>query len=150
MTLTISDIVSTGNSVISDFKSIQTREPILGFYKIQKKFSKFTHEILLFYSQNLYQSQFSKETKHTCIVATTLTNFCCSVAQSCPTLCHTVDWSTPGFPVLQHLPELAQTHHSIQPSLWSVCHIHTRLQKEKKKHSLDSMNLCRESNVSAF
>ena len=110
MTLTISDIVSTGNSVISDFKSIQTREPILGFYKIQKKFSKFTHEILLFYSQNLYQSQFSKETKHTCIVATTLTNFCCSVAQSCPTLCHTVDWSTPGFPVLQHLPELAQTY----------------------------------------
>ena len=33
-----------------------------------------------------------------------------SVAQSCPTLCNLVDYTTPGFPVLQHLPELAQTH----------------------------------------
>ena len=33
-----------------------------------------------------------------------------SVAQSCPTLCDPMDCSTPGFPVHQHLPELAQTH----------------------------------------
>ena len=34
---------------------------------------------------------------------------CCSAPQSCPTLwLH--DCSTPGFPVLHHLPELAQTH----------------------------------------
>ena len=44
---------------------------------------------------------------------------CCSVAQSCPTLCNPVDCSTPGFPVL--LLELAQTHvhrvrDAIQPS----------------------------------
>ena len=26
--------------------------------------------------------------------------FCCSVAQSCPTLCNPMDCSTPGFPVL--------------------------------------------------
>ena len=43
---------------------------------------------------------------------------CCSVAQSCPTLC---DCSTPGFSVLHHLPELAHTHihqvgDAIQPS----------------------------------
>ena len=31
----------------------------------------------------------------------------CSVAQLCLTLCETVDCSTPGFPVLHHLPELA-------------------------------------------
>ena len=31
-----------------------------------------------------------------------------SVAQSCPTLCNPVDCSTPGFPVLHQLPELAQ------------------------------------------
>ena len=31
-------------------------------------------------------------------------------AQSCPTLCDPVDCSTPGFPVLQHPLELAQTH----------------------------------------
>ena len=32
------------------------------------------------------------------------------VAQSCPTPWDPVDCSTPGFPVLHRLPELAQTH----------------------------------------
>ena len=51
---------------------------------------------------------------------------CCSVAQSCPTLCDTMDCSTPSFPVLHHLPEfhlpwVSQTHvhwvsDAIQPS----------------------------------
>ena len=48
---------------------------------------------------------------------------CCSfsVAQSCPTLWKPIDCSTPGFPVLHHLTELAQTHvhwvsDAIQPS----------------------------------
>ena len=41
--------------------------------------------------------------------------------QLCPTLCDPMDCSTPGFPVLHHLPELAQTHvhqvgDAIQPS----------------------------------
>ena len=45
---------------------------------------------------------------------------CCSVSQSCPSLCDPVDCSMPGFPVL-HLPELVQTHvhwvsDDIQPS----------------------------------
>ena len=44
-----------------------------------------------------------------------------SVAQSCPTLCNPTDCSTPGFPVLLHLLEFAQTHvhwvgDTIQPS----------------------------------
>ena len=33
-----------------------------------------------------------------------------SVAQSCPTLCYPMDFSTSGFPVHHQLPELAQTH----------------------------------------
>ena len=33
-----------------------------------------------------------------------------SVIQSCPTLCYPMDCSTPGFPLLYHLPELVQTH----------------------------------------
>ena len=37
-------------------------------------------------------------------------NCCCSVTQSCLTLCDPVDCSTPGFPVPHHLRELAQTH----------------------------------------
>ena len=47
--------------------------------------------------------------------------FVCSVTQSCPTLCNPMDCYTLGFPVLHHLPELAQTHvhwvgDAIQPS----------------------------------
>ena len=46
---------------------------------------------------------------------------CCSVAQSCLTLCDPMDCSTSGFSVLHHIPELAQTHvhqvsDAIQPS----------------------------------
>ena len=38
--------------------------------------------------------------------------FCCCrwVAEWCPTLCDPIDCSTPGFPVLHHLSELAYTH----------------------------------------
>ena len=35
---------------------------------------------------------------------------CCSVAKSCLTLCDPMDCSTPGFSVIPHLPEFAQTH----------------------------------------
>ena len=36
--------------------------------------------------------------------------FCYSVANSCLTLCHPINCSIPGFPVLHYLLELAQTH----------------------------------------
>ena len=36
--------------------------------------------------------------------------YCCSVNQLCPTLCDPMDCITLGFPVLHHLPELAQVH----------------------------------------
>ena len=50
-----------------------------------------------------------------------LCNPCCSVAQSCLALCKPMDCHMPGFSVLCHLPELAQTHvhwvnDAIQPS----------------------------------
>ena len=35
---------------------------------------------------------------------------CCSVSQSCLTICDPMDCSMPGCPVLHHHPELAQTH----------------------------------------
>ena len=43
------------------------------------------------------------------------------VAQLCPALCYPMDCSTPGFPILHHLLELAKTHvhwvgDAIQPS----------------------------------
>ena len=45
----------------------------------------------------------------------------CSVAKSCSTLCHPMNCSTSGFPVLHYLPESAQTYvhwicDAIQPS----------------------------------
>ena len=48
-------------------------------------------------------------------------SFSSSVAQPCPTLCHGMDCSTPGFPVHHQLLELVQTHahqvgDAIQPS----------------------------------
>ena len=39
-----------------------------------------------------------------------LGTFCCLVAQSCPTLCDSMDCSTPGFPVFHYLLDFAQTH----------------------------------------
>ena len=47
--------------------------------------------------------------------------YCCLVTKLCLTLCEPVDCSMPGFPVLHHLPEFAQTHvqrgrNAIQPS----------------------------------
>ena len=33
---------------------------------------------------------------------------CCSVTESCPTLCYPVDCSTPGFSVPHHLLEFVQ------------------------------------------
>ena len=51
---------------------------------------------------------------------------CCSVTQSCPTLCDPMDCRMPGFPVPNHLPEFAQVHahcigdvepsHTVMPS----------------------------------
>ena len=50
-----------------------------------------------------------------------ITNNCCSVTKLCLTLCSLMDCSMPGFPVLHHLLEFAQTHvhwvgDAIQPS----------------------------------
>ena len=50
---------------------------------------------------------------------------CCSVTSLYLTVCNLLDYSTPGFPLLHHLPEFAQTHvhwvgDAIQPSLSSV------------------------------
>ena len=47
--------------------------------------------------------------------------FCCSAAQSCPTLCDPMDCSMPGVPILHYLPQFAQTYvpcadDAIQPS----------------------------------
>ena len=45
-----------------------------------------------------------------CLLKNKMNWCCCSVTQSCLTLCNPMDCNTPGFPVLQHLLEFAQTH----------------------------------------
>ena len=50
---------------------------------------------------------------------------CCSVVQSCPTLCSSMDCSLPGFPVLHHLLELVKlmSVESVMPSNHLIlCH----------------------------
>ena len=51
--------------------------------------------------------------------------FCCSVTQSCSTLCGPMDYSMPGLPLLQHLPKYAQlmSTESMTPSNHLIlCH----------------------------
>ena len=50
---------------------------------------------------------------------------CCSVTKLCPTLCDPMDCSTPGLPVLHHLPELLKlmSIESVMPSNQLIlCH----------------------------
>ena len=47
-------------------------------------------------------------------VMTNLSQSVSSVAQSCPTLCNHMNYSTPGLPVHHQLPEFTQTH--VQPA----------------------------------
>ena len=66
--------------------------------------------------------------------------FCCSVAQLCWTVCDPMYCSMPGFPVLHHLPEIAQIYvhwvgNAIQPSYLLSC----ILSKTPAQHH--SMNL---------
>ena len=64
---------------------------------------------LNFSSKVLIRFGFQDYTKST-VVYGFKTLCCCSVTQSCPTLCDPMDCSTPGLPVPYHLPEFAQVH----------------------------------------
>ena len=44
------------------------------------------------------------------------------LCQSCPTLCHSTNYSIPGFPVLHYLPELAKTRVHIIGDAIQPCH----------------------------
>ena len=44
------------------------------------------------------------------IIVVLFARCCCSIAKPCLILFNTVDYSTPGFPVLHPLPRFAQTH----------------------------------------
>ena len=72
-------------------------------------------------SQILVWSESARRLIRTQIVGPHAQRLFSSVAQSCPTVCNSMDCSPPGFPVLHQLPELGQTHvhqvgDAIQPS----------------------------------
>ena len=63
----------------------------------------------------------SEATQAACVLGRLAWQSCCSVAKSCPTLGEPMVCSTPGYPVLHYLLELAHTHDhwvsdAIQPS----------------------------------
>ena len=51
-----------------------------------------------------------REASYTIMCERFLQEFYFSVSKLCPTLCDPMDCSTPGFSVLHHLMEFAQTH----------------------------------------
>ena len=64
-----------------------------------------------FLGQLIYPSSYNSFlVLHPETIGIPVTCCCCSVVQSCLTLCDPMDCSTPGFPVLHHLLKLAQTH----------------------------------------
>ena len=72
---------------------------------------------------------------------------CCSVAESSPTLRDPMDGSTPGFPALHYLLELAQIHVNcdgdvIQFFTFSMCFIYL-----KNSSHFNSMSIYRMSTV---
>ena len=78
----------------------QCHRPHLQHYFTKTYDAKFIYAIIIYCVPSMC---------HICF--TVLVIFCyCSVAQSCLTLCNLMDCSTPGSPVLHHLPELAQIH----------------------------------------
>ena len=102
------------------------QKPIMDTHQKNRKVSKITQKIIIKSqtkkaneeerNKNLSIQKQPKNTKQH-----SNKNICCSVAQSCPTLCDHMDCSMSGFPALHHLPELAQTHvhwvsDAIQPS----------------------------------
>ena len=91
------------------------QKPIMDTHQKNKKVSKITQKIIIKSqmkkakeeerNKNLSIQKQPKNTKQH-----SNKNICCSVTQSCPTLCDHMDCSMSGFPALHHLQELAQTH----------------------------------------
>ena len=82
-------------------------------------FSSFSYSTLPVKKQASKQTKtkIKKKIKHSCRM--TLLQWLLLRRESCPTLCDPVDSSTPGFPVLHRLPELARCHSTFSSSLRS-------------------------------
>jgi len=62
------------------------------------------------------------------IIVNICMNNCCSVSQSCPTLCDPMDCIMPGFPVIHYLLKFAQNHvHCVNDAIQSSHPLHRPL-----------------------
>ena len=78
--------------------------PFLAFYRTVFSLKRYRTNIMQASTWTLKWSHFKGHTSIKNRIC------CCSVVQSCLILCDPMDYSMPGFPVLHHLSELAQTH----------------------------------------
>ena len=62
------------------------------------------------WEKHSYHKSKKKKTSWFCSSTKCWIDHCYSAAKSCPAVCNPVICSTPGFPVLHHLPEFAETH----------------------------------------
>ena len=98
--------------------------PPCSFYSIQFRGIEYIHnaKLLSLASTSWWMGLFLSYEKK---LYTHYRQRCCSVTQLCPTLCHCMDYSIPGFLVLHHLSEFAQIM-SIEPVMPSnhliLCH----------------------------
>ena len=91
----------------------------------EENFHKHLHRNFFHFYISMMQHWWGEESK--------LTWYCCSVAQTCPTLYDAMDRSTPGSHVLHFLPELAQTHvHWVSDAIQ---------QSQPRLHSPSALNL---------
>ena len=95
--------VSLGILNVDKYKFLMEEDKYKYLWKFYLAFSR-DQWVVLFHL--LIQVGDSGESMNGC-----LKDVCCrSVAKSCPTLCDPMNCSTPGFPVLHHLPEFAETY----------------------------------------
>ena len=81
-----------------------TRHPSLySNIKNRKRYIKITDEKLSLFIDNIIAYKANSNLRDQSIQFS-------SVAQSCPTLCNTMNCSTPGLPVHHQFPEFTQTH----------------------------------------
>ena len=97
---------------------LSTYDSVLGYCSMCWGFNS-EQAIVILMELTVWSGKLSQTDKHINIYVKWCC--CCSVTQSCPTLYNPMDCSTPGFLILHHPLELAQTHihwvrDAIQPS----------------------------------
>ena len=106
---------SSGATSIPESQHSVYPGPIMEFFppSLNLSLNNQSSALSLFGLELYFPSQFQEEMIYlnSRVIGTPMPISCssCSVAKSCLTLCDP-NSSTPGFPVLHHLPEFAQTH----------------------------------------